>query len=68
MMNIFNSKMSAAEVLHTFVGCIGLVLVSPLTSTICGFLYKRQRSAAVQQTPVLHPAEPVIAQTETDTL
>jgi uncharacterized membrane protein len=65
MMNIFNSKMIAAEVLHTFVGCIGLVLVSPLTSTICGFLYKRQRSAAVQQTP---PAEPVIAQSEADTL
>jgi hypothetical protein len=60
--------MIAAEVLHTFVGCIGLVLVSPLTSTICGFLYKRQKNAEVQQTPVPHPAEPVIAQSEADTL
>ncbi|HAN44849.1 MAG TPA: hypothetical protein DCP97_05595, partial [Ruminococcaceae bacterium] len=41
MMNIFNSKMIASEMLHTFVGCIGLVLVCPLTSAICGFAYKR---------------------------
>ncbi len=41
IMNIFNSKMIAAELLHTFVGCIGLVLVSPLTSAICAFAYQR---------------------------
>lgn len=41
MMNIFNSKTIAAEILHTFVGCMGLVLVSPLTSVICGFTYKK---------------------------
>lgn len=40
MMSIFNSKAIASEILHTFVGCIGLVLVSPLTSLICGFTYK----------------------------
>jgi Predicted multitransmembrane protein len=40
MMNILNSKMIASEILHTFVGCIGLVLVSPLTSVICGFAYR----------------------------
>ncbi len=40
LMNILNSKPIAAEILHTFVGCIGLVLVSPLTSVICGFLYE----------------------------
>lgn len=39
MMSILNSKTIAAEILHTFVGCIGLVLVSPLTSIICGFAY-----------------------------
>lgn len=38
-MNILNSKAISAEILHTFVGCIGLVFVSPLTSLICGFMY-----------------------------
>ncbi|WMM25194.1 YibE/F family protein [Tissierella sp. MB52-C2] len=41
MLNILNSKTIAAEILHTFVGCIGLVLVSPLTSVICGFLFEK---------------------------
>lgn len=42
MMNILNSKAISAEILHTFVGCLGLVLVSPLTSVICGFLYDKK--------------------------
>lgn len=45
MMNIFNSKTIASELLHTFVGCIGLVMVSPLTSVICGFAYKPKANA-----------------------
>lgn len=40
ILNILNSKTIAAEILHTFVGCIGLVLVSPLTSITCGLLFK----------------------------
>ncbi|HZK01022.1 MAG TPA: YibE/F family protein, partial [Tissierellaceae bacterium] len=36
LMNILNTKTIAAEILHTFVGCIGLVLVSPFTSVISG--------------------------------
>ncbi|MFA7127554.1 MAG: YibE/F family protein [Sphaerochaeta sp.] len=39
MMSIFNSKSVASEILHTFVGCSGLVLVSPLTSLVCGWIY-----------------------------
>lgn len=46
LMNILNSKMFAAELLHTFVGCIGIVLVSPLTSLLCGLMYKGARSGA----------------------
>ncbi len=42
MMNILNSKAMSAEILHTFVGCLGLVLVSPLTSVICGFMYDKK--------------------------
>lgn len=42
IMSILNSKTIAAEILHTFVGCIGLVLVSPLTSLVCGYLYTRK--------------------------
>jgi len=41
ILNLLNSKTVAAEILHTFIGCIGLVLVSPLTSVICGFMFKR---------------------------
>lgn len=43
LLNILNSKSIAAEILHTFVGCIGLVLISPLTSIISGFIYVRER-------------------------
>lgn len=46
-MNILNSKMIASEILHTLVGCIGLVLVSPLTSFICGFIYIRKKKSSV---------------------
>lgn len=43
ILNILNSKSIAAEILHTFVGCIGLVLISPLTSIICGFIFDREK-------------------------
>lgn len=42
MMNILNAKAISAEIVHTFVGCTGLVLVSPLTSIICGFLFQKE--------------------------
>ncbi len=45
MMNILNSKEIAAEILHTFVGCLGLVLVSPLTSIICGLIFEKSKSS-----------------------
>ncbi len=41
-MSILNSKTIAAEILQTFVGCIGLVLVSPCTSLISAFLYSKK--------------------------
>lgn len=44
MMNILNSKTIAAEILHTFVGCLGLVLVSPMTSVISGFIFEKEDS------------------------
>ncbi|MEF9959255.1 MAG: YibE/F family protein [Niameybacter sp.] len=42
MISILNSKSIASEVLHTFVGCIGLVIVCPLTATICSYAYKKK--------------------------
>lgn len=45
-LSIFNSKTIAAEVLLTFVGCIGLVLVAPATSLISSFLYHKHRKTA----------------------
>mgnify|MGYP000940652125 FL=1 len=47
LMNILNSKPIAAEILHTFVGCLGLVLVSPLTSLVCGFIFDKDMKEAV---------------------
>lgn len=41
MMNILNTKSIASEILQTFVGCIGLVIVSPLTASICSIVYKK---------------------------
>lgn len=39
IMSILNTKFISSEILHTFVGCIGLVIVSPLTSIICSYMY-----------------------------
>lgn len=41
LLSILNSQKVASEILHTFVGCLGLVLVSPLTAIICGIVYCR---------------------------
>ncbi|MDC7229939.1 MAG: YibE/F family protein [Sphaerochaetaceae bacterium] len=42
VMSILNSPSVAAEILHTMVGCIALVLVAPITSVTCGYLYERE--------------------------
>lgn len=47
MLSILNSKTISSEILHTFVGCIGLVLVSPLTSIICGMMYYSKNNKIV---------------------
>lgn len=47
--NILTSKAIAAEILHTFVGCIGLVLVSPLTASISGFLFTGEKMRVVSR-------------------
>ena len=44
-MSILNSKTIASEILHTFVGCIGLVLVSPITSLICALVFGKKEEA-----------------------
>ena len=44
-LNILNSKSISSEILHTLVGCIGLVFVCPLTSVICAFMYQEQPDA-----------------------
>lgn len=43
MISILNSKSIASEILHTFVGCIGLVIVSPITAFICSYMYKKKK-------------------------
>ena len=43
VMSILNSPSVAAEILHTMVGCIALVLVAPITSVTCGYLYVREQ-------------------------
>lgn len=41
LMSILNSQSVASEILHTLIGSIGLVLVSPLTSAVCSYVYTR---------------------------
>ncbi|RDY27036.1 YibE/F family protein [Romboutsia weinsteinii] len=40
LLSILNTKFISSEILHTFVGCTGLVIVSPLTAIICSYVYK----------------------------
>lgn len=41
MVSILNGQSMASEILHTLVGCLGLVIVSPITAFICSLRYKR---------------------------
>ncbi|MGH0053519.1 MAG: YibE/F family protein [Sphaerochaetaceae bacterium] len=54
VMSILNSPSIAAEILHTMVGCIALVLVAPITSVTCGYLYTRGQK---QQQPLSYSCE-----------
>jgi alkaline phosphatase len=38
-----NSKSISAEILHTFVGCIGLILVCPLTAAVSSWVYTKRK-------------------------
>ena len=44
---VFNLKYVTAEILHTMVGCFGLVTVAPLTAITSGLLLTRKRAAAL---------------------
>ncbi|MGL5616267.1 MAG: YibE/F family protein [Sarcina sp.] len=39
--NILNSQWISSEIVHTFIGCIGLVIVCPITTFICGNIYAK---------------------------
>lgn len=41
MVSILNGQSMASEILHTLVGCLGLVIVSPITAFICSLRYKK---------------------------
>ena len=45
MIHIFSMKAIGAEILNTFVGCLGLVLVSPLTSMLYALLHHRAKAS-----------------------
>ena len=55
LLSILNSQKVSAEILHTFVGCIGLVLVSPLTAIICGIVYcpRHHCEAGIETSPLI---------------
>lgn len=44
LLSILNTKFISSEILHTFVGCIGLVIVSPLTSIMCSYIYTKSKA------------------------
>lgn len=48
LLNVLNSKAIAAEILHTFVGFLGLIVVTPLTAVICGWLYVKEDNTLEQ--------------------
>ena len=41
--NILNSQWISSEIVHTFVGCIGLVIVCPITTVVCGLVYSKNK-------------------------
>lgn len=47
LMSILNTKFISSEIVQTFVGCIGLVIVSPLTSVICSWIYGHKQSLKI---------------------
>ncbi len=50
MVNVFNYKYVASEIIHTLVGSLGLIAVAPLTALASGvFLAKGERDAALPQ-------------------
>ena len=55
LMSILNSQKVSSEILHTFVGCIGLVLVSPPTAIICGIVYcpRHHCEAGIETSPLI---------------
>ena len=46
LVNIFNYKYVASEILQTLVGCFGLVTVAPFTAIAAGFLLTRPGAVA----------------------
>lgn len=46
IMNILNYKYIASEIIDTIVGSFGLVMVSPLTAVIAGFLFVKSNKSA----------------------
>lgn len=53
LISILNTKFISSEILHTFVGCIGLVIVSPLTSAICSYMYKTKDDIEIQNLEII---------------
>lgn len=49
MESILTSKEIASEIVTTVIGCIGLILVSPLTSFICGFYFTKKREEIISE-------------------
>ena len=41
VLNILTSKMIASEIVQTLTGCMGLVIVTPLTALIASWLYSK---------------------------
>ena len=54
MINVFNYKYVASEIIHTLVGSLGLVAVAPLTAIASGVFLARGEKAQ----PLAEPAQP----------
>ena len=51
MINVFNYKYVASEVIHTIVGSFGLVAAAPLTAAASGLLLAKGGSSSIEPAP-----------------
>lgn len=53
ILNILNLKYIAAEIMHTLIGCFGLILVAPLTALISGIMLSKTKHVPISNEEII---------------